>query len=383
MDSTTKYLARYAEPQTNEHLVERRFRAALIVPAYAESPSAINQLVLTAEDNDALLIVVVNAPSNASAERIATTDSLLDYCLQHPSEHLLPINRLTNPIPRRQGVGLARKIGCDIALNLYVQGLIESPWIYTSDADAVLPKNYFSHPLSNSGAHVFSHRHLSSDDALQSAVNAYDQHMAYYVAGLEYAGSQYAYPTLGSTIVIHATTYAQIRGFPKRNAAEDFYLLNKTAKVSEVRFTPDVEITLEARVSTRVPFGTGPALASILEQNSPYLSYNFQAFEALKTTLAALDDFADTGVLKIDPELFDVISSLGWQDREARFAEGYQPTQRKRVVHDWFDALKTLQFMHHSADVFPDAPLLETIATLPNSVVATINRHLPRELHHK
>ena len=388
MDPVHKYLARYAEPQVNAYDVSRSYRHALVIPAYHESASAIGSLLEVVKDNDALLIVVVNVPSNASREQVEATSTLLKSCAEQPAEHLLTINCVSNPLPRRQGVGLARKIGCDIALNLHVQGRIDSPWIYTTDADAVLPNNYFTHPLGKEGAHVFAHRHVSLEPTLESAVHLYDRHMAYYVAGLEYAGSQYAYPTLGSTIAVHSNTYAQIRGFPKRNAAEDFYLLNKTAKVAKVRFTPEVCITIEARLSKRVPFGTGPALAKIIEakiieNESSYLSYSFRAFQALKTTINALDKFADTGSLEINPDLRDILASLGWEARAPKFVQGYKPAQRKKVVHDWFDALKTLQFMHHIAEYLPNEPLLETMQTLPKPVVETINRHLPREPRHK
>ena len=383
MDPVRKYLARYAEPQVNAYTVSQSYRHALVIPAYDESVSAIWHLLEAAKDNDALLIVVVNVPTNASIKQVEATSALLKYYAEQSIEHLLMIDCVSTPLPRRQGVGLARKIGCDIALNMHVEGLIESPWIYTTDADAVLPDNYFTHPLGDGGAHVFAHRHMSDDLAMQSAVHLYDRHMAYYIAGLDYAGSRYAYPTLGSTIAVHANTYAQVRGFPKRNAAEDFYLLNKVAKVSKVQFTPKVCITLEARLSKRVPFGTGPALRKIIEGESPYLSYNFHAFRALKTTITALNKFADTGSLEISPNLFDIISSLGWEARATKFVQGYKSAQRKRVVHDWFDALRTLQFMHHAAEHFPNKPLLETMETLPESVLETINRHLPRDIRHK
>ena len=46
--------------------------------------------------------------------------------------------------------------------------------------------------------------------------------MSYYVAGLAMAGSGYAHHSLGSTIAVHAKSYAAVRGYPKRSAGEDF-----------------------------------------------------------------------------------------------------------------------------------------------------------------
>jgi hypothetical protein len=40
-------------------------------------------------------------------------------------------------LPHKEGVGLARKIGCDIALSLYERGTLKSRWLHTTDADAI------------------------------------------------------------------------------------------------------------------------------------------------------------------------------------------------------------------------------------------------------
>ena len=48
---------------------------------------------------------------------------------------------------------------------------------------------------------------------------------------MKYARSPYAFHTIGSTMAVSANHYAKVRGFPKREAGEDFYLLNKLAKV--------------------------------------------------------------------------------------------------------------------------------------------------------
>ena len=89
--------------------------------------------------------------------------------------------------------------------------------------------------------------------------------MSYYVAGLAMAGSRYAHHSLGSTIAVHAKTYAAVRGYPKRSAGEDFYLLNKICKLAPVERLAGPALSIEARISARVPFGTGPALRRLLK----------------------------------------------------------------------------------------------------------------------
>ena len=46
-------------------------------------------------------------------------------------------------INESQGVGLARKIGCDIALKLYHSDVVKTAWIFTTDADVILPNELF------------------------------------------------------------------------------------------------------------------------------------------------------------------------------------------------------------------------------------------------
>ena len=79
----------------------------------------------------------------------------------------------------------------------------------------------------------FTHR-ATEDPALSHATLIYELTMHHYVLHLQAIGSPYAFHTLGSSCVIHSHAYAAVRGMPLRNAAEDFYLLNKLAKVGPV-----------------------------------------------------------------------------------------------------------------------------------------------------
>ncbi len=389
MEAIAKYLKHYAEPE--QHLAnsppagsERRYRAALVLPAFDESFDSIRQSLDLAAEADAILIAVVNCPDNATLDQVQRTRQLLDTLTQHPSCHLLVVDRVNSPIPKRQGVGLARKIGTDIALALYAAGRIGSPWIYNTDADAALPANYFHHALGTRGAAVFAHRHHTEDRTLARAIALYDQHMAYYIAGLEFAGSSYAMPTLGSALAIHAATYAQIRGFPRRNAAEDFYLLNKTVKLAPVAYHREVVIDIEARLSQRVPFGTGPALDKIVQQlgtGQAYQSYHFEVFVHLRDTLAALNRFAETGQLALEDPNLSILLSLGFSDRQETFVSAYPPRQRRRAVNDWFDGLRTLKFVRALSHHHPHTPLLKTIGTLPIEVRACMQSHYFGDRH--
>ncbi|GIR63470.1 MAG: hypothetical protein CM15mP68_1360 [Pseudomonadota bacterium] len=39
--------------------------------------------------------------------------------------------------------------------------------------------------------------------------------------------------------------------------------------------------------------------------------------------------------------------------------------QRQKLLNDWFDALKTLRFVHEAAKYYPDTSLRQTLLSLP------------------
>ena len=71
--------------------------------------------------------------------------------------------------------------------------------------------------------------------AIDQATVMYEISLRYYVLGLAAARSSYAYQSIGSTLCVDAPAYLSVRGFPKRAVGEDFYLLDKLAKVGPLR----------------------------------------------------------------------------------------------------------------------------------------------------
>ncbi len=205
---------------------------------------------------------------------------------------------------------------------------------------------------------------------MSRAADLYDAHMRYYVNQLERAGSAYAYPTLGSTISVHAESYAAVRGYPKRNAAEDFYLLNKVAKVHGVRHLRRPMIRLTARASARVPFGTGPALKEIYQRldDDPsgafYLSYHPGSFDLLADTLTFFEQFSKNAQPPSGP-MASVLAQIGFGRVSDRIVKHYPtPARRLEILNEWFDAGKTLRFIHEARSFYPDQPLLKILAQL-------------------
>ncbi|MEC7976171.1 MAG: hypothetical protein VX142_10155, partial [Pseudomonadota bacterium] len=154
-----QYLNHYAEAEAQwSELVgqpalahDAHYEHALVIPAFAENEDFLARVTERCQTPDTLNIVVVNAPESTerlqvSAEQLKQTKLLLQRLEHDVARPVLVIDRVSmgKRITQPQGVGLARKIGTDVALRLFQQGRIRSPWLCQTDADARLPSNYFN-----------------------------------------------------------------------------------------------------------------------------------------------------------------------------------------------------------------------------------------------
>lgn len=352
--SIEKYLQKYAEPEVVKRKKIGHFQQVIVIPSYDEKPDFLKSLfanISSSTRTKTLVIVVVNVPDNLNpnSSPYQSTLALLKSCSE---PNCLIIDRVNEPIPRKMGVGLARKIGADLALAYIRDKLISTPIIYTTDADAKLPEDYFrSNTQRDIGAWLYPFEHRSKDKTLELHAICYELHMRWYVDGLRRANSYYAHHTLGSTIAVNAKTYADVRGYPKRNAGEDFYLLNKISKTAKVHRRTGSPIILEARTSNRVPFGTGPAISNMPDNHEVYTSYNPEVFKALAQAIKHVSDPNAQVSLPISNAL-----------KTLHFTEKCKELNAKQR-HQWFDGLKTLRFIHAMQVHYPNMPLLPVLRT--------------------
>jgi hypothetical protein len=354
-----RYLSRYGAVAAVPTL-GRRYRYVLTIPAFDE-PTDFLESVLASSDADGVVVVVtVNVPETADVAARERTADLYHALKAYPD--VIVIDRVTDPIPRRQGVGLARKLAADLATALIHRGDVTCPVIFMTDADTMLPPGYFAAGSSlTTGTALYPFRHRSGEPGLQRKADTYELHLMHYVDGLGRAGSPYAFQTLGSTIAMHADTYARVRGIPRRNAAEDFYLLNKAAKVDPVIGLAAPEITIAARHSHRVPFGTGPALDAIPDDVEQFVSYPDEAFDELSQTLRAMTRWSLRGdPFRLPEAPFSRLSRLGWDPDRVGRAHAPGP-RRLRACHEWFDGFRTMRFVRMAAQEMGEPRLLETL----------------------
>ena len=390
-----KYLARYAEQEARQLAgFPSHYRQTLCVPAFDEAPDFIERLwQFLQQQPHTLAIVVLNQPrrehgenaNNRACQRAIEKNST---CLwqsaalslqsgKHSSDILL-VDRYRNgrALNDKQGVGLARKIAADIATALISQGNIERPWLFSSDADVDFPATYFDaiehstvRPDDSVAAYLFPFAHIPCGDrAIDSATALYQQRLDAYVSGLQFAGSPYAFHTLGSTLAVQASHYAAVRGFPRRAAGEDFYLLNKLRKTGQVVSLPQPQLAICSRQSTRAPFGTGAAVNDLLQQSDPSsaaIFYHPRSFLLLRELLQWLPQYAEacfSQQLSCDwkqhlkthyrhrqqlPLVYSALKSIGFANGlQHSLKQSRDAMQFKRQMDSWMDGFRTMKWLH-------------------------------------
>src|SRR5690606_30362640 len=101
--------------------------------------------------------------------------------------------------------------------------------IISLDADTLVEPNYLQalrkeFDLQDAWAAVIDFAHpLAGPVEQQAAILAYEIHLRYHVLGLRYAGSPYAFHTVGSAMACTAEAYVAAGGMNRRQAGEDFY----------------------------------------------------------------------------------------------------------------------------------------------------------------
>ena len=175
---------------------------------------------------------------------------------------------------------------------------------------------------------------------------------------------------------IRPEAYAAVRGFPRKNAAEDFYVLDKLAKVGSI-VAPgrDRRSCSKDASPTASPSGPGKALSDLIAKKkalSGFRLYHPAVFAHLAAWLRVLDAIAASGgrmevaldELPRDNPFFLTDSLLEALEkmkaipamREAIERSGDAATMR-RHFHTWFDAFRTLKLIHALRDAgLPSLP---------------------------
>ncbi len=392
---------------------ERSYNNIIVVPAIQEYEN-IRSLLNSLLENDhayfsgTLILFVVNNTKSASVEvksNNARSLLFLRDILENQEEELSKriVNKkfnvgfvdaasYGNELPEKDGgVGLARKIGMDLSLSLFDSKSAAKKIIICLDADCTVEPNYISSIIeifnkkNLSAAYVQYEHKLPESGKEKLAIIVYEIFLRYYVLGLKYAGSPYAFPTIGSTIVCDAESYLKIGGMNKKKAAEDFYFMEKLAKAAAIEKIDSTKVYPASRISWRVPFGTGQRMNRYLaETHNEYLLYAPKSFTVLKEWIELFhskeildgnDYLIRSGSIHSALKNFLLHNSFveSWNKILNNSKSEEQIYKQKKI---WFDGFRTLKLIHYLRD--SGFPLTSTFHALDEML-----KNFNCELHRK
>lgn len=191
---------------------------------------------------------------------------------------------------KQRGVGWARKVLFDtIATQSDDDELMVS-----LDADTSFSDTYLETVLDTLNRHpnhsalcVPYYHPLRGNENDDRAMLRYEIYMRHYLINLLESSNPYAFTALGSAMVFPLWAYRRVGGITPLQGGEDFYLMQKFAKTGSVLLHCDETVYPQGRPSSRVPFGTGPAIAKGLDfMNTTYPLYPYEGFRAVADTFA-------------------------------------------------------------------------------------------------
>jgi hypothetical protein len=393
MNRVEKYIQKYGLNSAPLETGIKECRYAVVVPAIAEFENIKKFLHSFSQQdnkyfNETLLLFVINNARNADESvKEDNRNSILflrsiingqDDYLTGSNLNIGVIDSSTegNELPEKDaGVGLARKIGMDSALRIIKDNGI----LICTDADCTFSNNYLTEIVNNFSLHktdaaVIKFRHNVNDEETADAVINYEIFLRYYVLGLKFSDSPFAFHTVGSSMACSSEAYTTIEGMNKRKAAEDFYFLEKLAKNYPVKKIDTAVVYPSSRKSWRVPFGTGQRVNRFVDRKKDeYVLYHPECFRVLADWHKIFfnnDIFSAAEYLAaakaVNNSLFDFLSAQGfekdWQNilRNCRT----QNLIKKQKIR-WFDGFRTLKLVHYLRDNYlNEIPMFDALDEL-------------------
>jgi glycosyltransferase involved in cell wall biosynthesis len=181
----------------------------------------------------------------------------------------LPLTVLDRSTPgkgwqgKRSGAGWARKVLMD-AIDADAR---DEDILVSMDGDTFYKPGYLEAVCDSLGAHPratalsapFYHP-LGPVEEQNRALLRYELYMRHYFLNLLRIDSPYAFLALGSTISLPVWAYRKVGGISPFKAGEDFYFLQKLAKVGRGLNPSESVVYPAARRAGRGVVGTGPAI---------------------------------------------------------------------------------------------------------------------------
>jgi hypothetical protein len=320
------------------------------------------------------VIILVNhsevAPDEIKNYNLRTKGEIESWIINHKKEGLTFY--VPEPVELQKkwaGVGLARKSGMDEALSRFNH--LEKPngIIVSLDSDTLVAKNYLieieQHFLKNPGdvgaTISFEHQTEGIDEKLKEGILLYEKYLVYYKMALDFVGYPHAMFTVGSAFAVTAQSYVKRGGMTRRQAGEDFYFLQNLALIGRVGELTSTKVYPSARVSNRVPFGTGPIMGKWQNKEEDLTkTYSFKAFQDLKKFFDVKDKLFhcdekeyENRIIVLPNPLFEFLKKDNFWKEVKDLNENCSTIKsfQTRFYHR-FNAFKILKFLNFGHECF-------------------------------
>lgn len=326
------------------------------------------------------IIIVLNYPENADEQivrfHLKTWEQLELWISLHVEEDFKYHAINAHSLPGKfAGVGLARKIGMDEAIYRYSLISNENGIICGFDADSTVDHNYFTaienHFRNNSkspGASIYFEHPLEciDDEKLKAGIIQYELHLRYLVRSIAFTMFPYAFHTVGSSFAVKASSYVKQGGMNKFKAGEDFYFLNKIMQLGGYTEINSTRVLPAARVSDRVPFGTGASMSRWMESyDNDLLTYQFESFLPLKKLFGNIEQIYQTKSLSKQLINSNTLWNFLQENNSDKaideiLANSSTFSAFKKRFFNWFDAFKIVKYLNFAALTdYPKKPVTE------------------------
>lgn len=318
---------KYLQKQDREVLIElapdKEIGISIVIPCFRE-PDILKTLKSLTNCNlpsyKVEVIVLINH-SEVAADEIKefnskTQTEVENWILTNKNQKLNIFVVGPIELPKKwAGAGVARKSGMDEAIRRF--NLLKKPdgIIVSLDADTLVSENYLveiENHFKNNPKHIgatisFHHQTEGLEQKQLEGIQLYEQYLGYYRSALQFTGYPYSMFTVGSAFAVTANAYVKRGGMNRRQAGEDFYFLQNLIQIGKVGEITSAKVYPSARLSDRVPFGTGPILQKWMNGEEDLTqTYDLRAFIDLKQFFNAKEKF-----FKIEePEFYRIISVL-------------------------------------------------------------------------
>lgn len=363
---------------------ELHLNYSIVIPCYSEPRliETLNSLVAcnTPQKTFEVLIVVnnsVEAPREIKAANLETIKSFHKWNTKTDSKIKFHCIEALEMPTKKAGVGLARKIGMDVATSRFA-AINKIGWIINLDADCQVSTNYLSEIEKNvknevRGGHFYFEHKLKGIEShvLKQGITLYELHLRYYAQALKYAGFEYWHHTVGSCMITRSDVYALQGGMNQRKAGEDFYFMHKIVPGGKCIILNETTVYPSARISDRVPFGTGKAQGDWVEaENNIRKTYHFDLFSPLESFFSTLEEWYDKKPV-LDNTLHSFLELISFEETVVRIKKRSKTKDVfLRNVTQFCDGFFTLKLVHYLRDnVFGE----EDVVSEANKLYSMLN----------